>query len=202
MKRILDIVVSLTLLVVLLPLMSALAVLIYRRMGAPILFRQERPGRDAQLFTLYKFRTMRAQPSDGADDGADDGARLTRLGRLLRQTSLDELPQLYNVLRGDMSLVGPRPLLPAYLPYYTDWEQDRHAVRPGITGWAQLRGRAELAWDERLALDVWYVHNRSFWLDIRILAATVYQIAHPAYRPPSVSRLGPLDRTRRELMPR
>ena len=127
--------------------------------GPPVLFRQSRPGLDEQPFTLLKFRSMH------------DG-RVTRWGRFMRRWSLDELPQLLNVLRGDMSLVGPRPLLPRYLPYYTDRERLRHAVRPGMTGWAQIHGRNTTSWDERLGLDVWYVENQSLLLDIRILAQT------------------------------
>ncbi|HYD98266.1 MAG TPA: sugar transferase [Alphaproteobacteria bacterium] len=174
-KRIFDIVVSGAALVALAPLMLAAALAVRLALGAPVLFRQPRVGRDGQVFTLLKFRTM----SDGRDaSGAllPDAQRLGRLGRLLRSTSVDELPELINVMRGEMSLVGPRPLLTAYLPHYTPEQMRRHAVRPGITGWAQVNGRNALSWEERFELDVWYVDNRSLRLDLRILALTVRQV--------------------------
>jgi lipopolysaccharide/colanic/teichoic acid biosynthesis glycosyltransferase len=168
MKRLVDIVVSLLGLVVAAPVMAGVALAVAASMGRPVLFRQVRPGRDEAPFTLLKFRTM-----TGADAlRRADAERLTRLGRWLRRTSLDELPSLVNVLRGDMSLVGPRPLLTRYLPYYTDRERSRHAVRPGLTGWAQIHGRNLVGWDERLALDAWYVEHRSMRLDLLILART------------------------------
>lgn len=151
------------------PILAILASAVRLTMGPPIFFRQQRPGRGGKPFTLYKFRTMRL-------GGSSDAERLTRLGRLLRRTSLDELPQLFNVLKGDMSLVGPRPLLMEYLPLYTAEQARRHEVRPGLTGWAQVKGRNALSWEEKFALDVWYVDNRSFWLDLRILALTVGQV--------------------------
>jgi lipopolysaccharide/colanic/teichoic acid biosynthesis glycosyltransferase len=154
------------------PVMAMIAVVIRLRMGSPVLFRQQRAGRDGRTFELVKFRTMR-HPAPG-DDGPDsDEARLTRLGRLLRATSIDELPTLVNVVRGDMSLVGPRPLPVRYLPRYSDDHSRRHHVRPGITGWAQANGRNALSWDEQLDMDVWYVDNKSVRLDLRIMAATV-----------------------------
>ena len=165
-KRALDLVgSSVGLLVALLP-MALIAVLIRLRMGSPVLFRQERPGLGGRPFTLIKFRTMRA----GA---GDDDVRLTRLGRLLRTTSLDELPELWNVLVGDMSLVGPRPLLAEYLPRYSPRQARRHEVRPGLTGLAQVEGRNLVAWEERFELDVRYVDTRSLALDLRIIARTV-----------------------------
>ena len=170
-KRLIDVVVSATALVLLAPVMLIVAVLVRVVMGGPVLFRQERPGVDERIFTLYKFRTM----TDGRDEQGNllpDGERLTRPGRFLRRFSLDELPQLWNVLRGDMSLVGPRPLIKDYLPFYNERQRRRHSVRPGITGWAQVNGRNLLTWEERFDLDVWYVQNRSLWLDIRIVLKT------------------------------
>jgi lipopolysaccharide/colanic/teichoic acid biosynthesis glycosyltransferase len=148
--------------------MGAIALAVRVRMGRPVLFRQERPGLHGRPFTLLKLRTMRGAPGDGPDS-----ERLTALGRALRATSLDELPELVNVLRGDMSLVGPRPLLTEYLDRYSPEQARRHAVRPGITGLAQVAGRNAVGWDERLATDVWYVDHRSLWLDLRVLVRTV-----------------------------
>ncbi len=174
-KRAMDVAVALAALVVLSPLLAGVAAAVFATMGRPILFRQERPGRDANPFVIVKFRTMRV-PRKGDIAAATDAVRLTPLGARLRRYSLDELPELWNVLRGDMSLVGPRPLLTAYLPYYTDLERRRFAVRPGITGWAQVRGRNHARWDDRLADDVWYVDHWGLWLDVRILLRTVRQI--------------------------
>ncbi len=141
----------------------------------PLLFPQLRIGLNGAPFVLYKFKTMRdARP--GEDPLATDALRITRLGRCLRATSLDELPSLWNVLRGDMALVGPRPLLPEYLPLYTPEQMRRHSVKPGITGWAQVNGRNAISWEEKFRLDVWYVDNRSLWLDLRILCMTVWQV--------------------------
>ena len=140
-----------------------------------ILFRQRRIGLDGKPFTIYKIKTMR-DPLPGEDALATDADRITRLGRFLRSTSLDELPTLWNVLRGDMALVGPRPLLPEYLPLYTPKQMRRHEVKPGITGWAQVNGRNAISWEEKFDLDVWYVDHRSFWLDIKILWMTVWQV--------------------------
>ena len=160
-------------LLLLAPIMLVVAIAIALRMGRPVLFRQTRPGRDGKPFTMYKFRTM----TDAVDrDGRplDDAAtRLTKLGKFLRRTSLDELPELFNVLRGDMSLVGPRPLLVQYLDRYTPEQSRRHEVLPGLTGWAQVHGRNQVGWNDRLALDVWYVDHHSLWLDIKILICTV-----------------------------
>jgi lipopolysaccharide/colanic/teichoic acid biosynthesis glycosyltransferase len=144
-------------------------------LGAPVLFRQRRTGLQGQLFTLVKFRTMR-DARDRRGEPLTDAERLTRLGRILRSTSMDELPELWNVLRGDMSLVGPRPLLPEYLPLYSREQLRRHHVLPGITGWAQVNGRNELSWEEKFRLDVWYVDHRSLALDLRVLLLTVKRV--------------------------
>ncbi|MFJ6197797.1 sugar transferase [Micromonospora sp. NPDC092111] len=170
-KRLLDVLTAGTLLLLALPLLALTAVVVLVGLGRPVLFRQVRPGRQAELFTLVKFRTMRLADHPGADP-RDDAVRLTPLGAWLRATSLDELPTLWNVLRGDMSLVGPRPLLPQYLPRYTPTQARRHEVRPGITGLAQVRGRNALGWPEKFGYDVWYVDHRSLTLDLRILVET------------------------------
>ncbi len=143
--------------------------------GYSVLFRQPRIGLHGKSFMLYKLKTMR-DPRPGEDPLATDAIRITRFGRLLRATSLDELPTLWNVLKGDMALVGPRPLLPEYLPLYTPEQMRRHEVKPGITGWAQVNGRNAISWEEKFRLDVWYVDNRSFWLDCKILWLTVWQV--------------------------
>jgi lipopolysaccharide/colanic/teichoic acid biosynthesis glycosyltransferase len=162
-------------LVVLLPLMGILALLVRLRLGTPILFCQVRPGLYGKPFTIFKFRTM-TDARDAEGNLLPDEHRLTPLGRFLRRTSLDELPELINVIKGDMSLVGPRPLLMQYLPYYTERERLRNSVKPGITGWAQINGRNYTPWDERLAMDVWYVENWSIRLDLRILVMTVFKV--------------------------
>lgn len=172
MKRAFDLAASLAALLVLSPLLLVTAVLVRIMLGTPVLFRQQRPGRHEHPFCILKFRTMTDQ-RDGSGLLLPDSARLTRFGRLLRRTSLDELPELYNVLRGDMSLVGPRPLLMRYLPFYSRRERLRHTVRPGITGWAQINGRNCLSWDERLEHDIWYVEHQSIRLDVCILFRTV-----------------------------
>ena len=153
------------------PVVAVLAVLIRFQMGVPVLFRQERAGRDDKTFELVKFRTMH-NPRPGEDGPDSDQERLTRFGRMLRSTSLDELPTMVNVLRGQMSIVGPRPLPVRYLPRYSELHARRHEVRPGITGWAQVNGRNGLSWDEQLDFDVWYVDNRTLKLDLQILAKT------------------------------
>lgn len=158
-----------------LPLSLLIALLVRSRLGSPILFRQTRPGLRGRPFTIYKFRTM----TDGRDaDGnlLPDSERLPLLGRILRSTSLDELPEFINVLKGDMSLVGPRPLLMEYLPLYSPEQARRHEVRPGITGWAQVNGRNAISWEEKFKLDVWYVDNKSLWLDVKILCLTVVKV--------------------------
>ncbi len=172
LKRGFDILVAGLLLVILAIPLVLIALATRLLLGSPILYRSLRPGLGGNLFTIYKFRTM-TEDVDENGELRPDAERLTRFGRLLRSWSLDELPELINVLRGDMSLVGPRPLLPAYLDRYDDQQRRRHEVRPGLTGLAQVRGRNSLSWDERLALDVWYVDHRSFALDLRILAATI-----------------------------
>jgi len=170
-KRGLDVIFSALGLIALAPLLAASAAAVWVTSGRPVLFRQRRPGLGGRPFVLYKFRTM-IEPKDD-DDSRSDAERLTRLGRLLRATSVDELPELWNVLRGDMSLVGPRPLLMSYLERYDPEQMRRHDVRPGMTGWAQIHGRNETTWEERLARDVWYVDHRSLALDLRILLRTV-----------------------------
>lgn len=175
MKRAFDILVAGTLLVVGSPLIAALALGIRWRMGAPVLFRQVRPGLHGRPFTIYKFRTM-IDAMDDAGRPLPDEQRLTALGRILRKYSLDELPQLWNVLKGDLSLVGPRPLLMEYLSLYTPEQARRHEVRPGITGWAQVNGRNAITWEEKFEHDVWYVEHQSFWLDMRILWLTLLKV--------------------------
>lgn len=174
-KRTMDIAVSLTCLIILSPLMAAIALLIWHKMGLPVLFRQSRIGFREKTFTVLKFRTMNDECGiDGKP--LSDIQRITRLGAFLRKTSLDELPQLINVLKGDMSLVGPRPLFISYLPYYTEREKKRHDVTPGITGLAQLNGRNRIPWEDRLELDVQYVENKSICLDLSILIRTPFQV--------------------------
>ena len=177
-KRAFDLVVSLLLIVLLWPVMLAVAAAVRIGLGSPILFRQLRPGLHGEPFELIKFRTMRIDPKAGTGIGSD-AQRLTRLGRFLRAASLDELPELWNVVRGDMSLVGPRPLLMQYLPRYTPEQSRRHLVRPGVTGWAQVNGRNALSWEEKFALDIWYVDNRSFALDMKILLMTAWHVVRP-----------------------
>ena len=172
-KRALDVALSLAALVVLSPVFVVLAWRIRRELGSPVIFRQRRPGRHGGIFTLYKFRTM-TDERDSDGDLLPDEQRLPPFGRFLRSTSLDELPELVNVLRGDMSLVGPRPLLIEYLDLYTPEQARRHEVRPGLTGWSQINGRNDMPWPQKLALDVWYVDNRSLWLDLRILVRTIW----------------------------
>ena len=177
-KRLFDLGAASVLLVVLSPLMAAVSFLVLVTMGRPVLFRQERPGLAGAPFELVKLRTMR--PLAGAEDGlAADAARLTPIGAALRRWSLDELPTLWNVVRGDMSLVGPRPLLCQYLDRYSPEQARRHEVKPGITGWAQINGRNAISWDQKLALDVWYVDHRSLSLDLRILLGTFVKVVKP-----------------------
>jgi lipopolysaccharide/colanic/teichoic acid biosynthesis glycosyltransferase len=171
-KRFVDVLFSSLGLILLFPVMLTIALVVFVTMGWPVLFVQPRPGIGGRLFNLVKFRTMRTA---GATDGTplSDTVRLTRVGAFLRSTSLDELPELWNVVRGEMSLVGPRPLLVEYLPLYSAEQARRHEVRPGITGWAQVHGRNAITWEERFALDVWYVDHRTFWLDLEILLRTI-----------------------------
>jgi sugar transferase EpsL len=174
-KRALDIILSVVALVALSPVLLVVAVLVRLRLGSPILFKQLRPGRAGDPFRLVKFRTMTKQ-SDSQGVLLPDNERLSGFGRFLRSTSLDELPELWNVLKGEMSLVGPRPLLMEYLDLYSDEQARRHEVRPGITGWAQVNGRNALTWEEKFKLDVWYVDNRSLWLDIKIMIMTAAKV--------------------------
>jgi sugar transferase EpsL len=173
LKRAIDVVLILIGLVLLAPLFAVLAWRVRREFGPPVLFRQPRPGRDGEIFQVRKFRTM---TNERGPDGQllPDEQRLTDFGRFLRSTSLDELPEMLNVLAGEMSLVGPRPLLVEYLGRYSPEQARRHEVRPGITGWAQINGRNDMPWDDKLALDVWYVDHRSLWLDVRILLRTLW----------------------------
>lgn len=174
-KRILDLILSITGSVLISPILSVIALLVYYYHGRPILFRQVRPGYHGKPFTVYKFRTMN-DARDPQGNLLPDEIRLTRLGRFLRSTSLDELTELINVLRGEMSLVGPRPLLTQYLERYTPEQARRHNVLPGITGWAQVNGRNVLTWEDKFRLDVWYVDHWSIWLDIRILLLTLWKV--------------------------
>ncbi|MBM3358580.1 MAG: sugar transferase [Betaproteobacteria bacterium] len=174
-KRVIDVSIASLLLVLLSVPMCLIALLVRASMGPPVLFRQTRPGLKGKPFELMKFRTM-VDATDARGYPLPDDARLTRAGTWLRRLSLDELPQLLNVLRGDMSLVGPRPLLMEYLPLYTSEQARRHEVRPGITGWAQVNGRNALSWEDRFRLDVWYVDHQSLWLDLKILGLTLLRV--------------------------
>lgn len=174
-KRWLDFVLSFIGIVVLSPVLIVLAALVRIKLGSPVLFRQERPGRDEKIFTLCKFRTM-TDKKDGEGKLLPDSERLTKFGKLIRAASLDELPELFNILKGDMSIIGPRPLLVSYLPYYTEEEKLRHKVRPGLTGLAQVSGRNFIDWDKRMEKDVEYVKNLSFFMDIKVLWMTVMTV--------------------------
>lgn len=175
LKRTFDFITALAALIVISPLVVLLALLVRLFLGAPILFSQIRPGLHGQAFTVYKFRTM-TDEKDASGALLPDDVRLTPFGLFLRRSSLDELPQLFNVLKGDVSLVGPRPLLMEYLPLYTPEQAKRHLVRPGITGWAQVNGRNAISWERKFELDVWYVDNQSFLLDMKILFLTVKKV--------------------------
>ena len=175
MKKIFDFTVALGALAILSPVLGVVAIIVRAQLGAPVLFCQTRPGLQGKPFSILKFRTM-TNARDAQGNLLPDAQRLTRFGRFLRSTSLDELPELFNVLRGDMSLVGPRPLLMAYLPLYSAEQARRHEVRPGITGWAQVNGRNALSWEEKFAMDVWYVDHQSFWMDVKIVLLTVWKI--------------------------
>ena len=175
LKRAIDILLSGVGLVLFAPLLIYLAIKIRRQMGSPVLFYQMRPGKDGRPFRMIKFRTMR-DATDAQGQALEDAARLTPFGRYLRASSMDELPELWNVLKGDMSLVGPRPLLMDYLPLYTAAQFRRHEVRPGVTGWAQINGRNAISWEQKFALDIWYVDNRGVLLDLRILWLTIRQV--------------------------
>ena len=175
MKRSLDILISLVVLTVLSPVLLLLLISIRMRLGSPIFFKQERPGHNGRPFQLTKFRTM-TNTRNAEGELLPDAERLPGFGRFLRASSMDELPELWNVIKGEMSLVGPRPLLMEYLDFYSDEQARRHEVRPGITGWAQVNGRNALSWEEKFELDVWYVDNRTFWLDLKILFMTVAKV--------------------------
>ncbi len=174
-KRFIDIVVSAAAIILLAPVIAWVAWQIRCKLGSPVLFRQTRPGLQGKPFQMVKFRTMLGSADKDGNPLPDD-QRMTHFGTFLRSTSLDELPELWNVLKGDMSLVGPRPLLMEYLPLYSDEQHRRHEVRPGVTGWAQVNGRNALSWKEKFNLDVWYVDQQSFWLDIKILFLTVKKV--------------------------
>lgn len=175
LKRLIDIIISAIFLLVFSPVLCLLCLAVRYYLGSPIFFTQLRPGLNGKPFKLIKFRTM-TDAVDGQGQLLPDELRLTRLGRFLRSTSLDELPELWNVLKGEMSLVGPRPLLMDYLPLYNDEQRRRHLVRPGLTGWAQINGRNAISWEEKFKLDVWYVAHQSFILDLKILCLTVYKV--------------------------
>ena len=174
MKRIFDLIFAAIMIIITSPFLLIFALLVKLTLGSPIFFRQERPGLNGKPFLIYKFRTMTNDCRNGKL--LDDSERLTKLGKILRRFSLDELPQLFNVLKGDLSVVGPRPLLMEYLPLYTPKQARRHTVKPGITGWAQVNGRNAVSWEERFRLDVWYVDNQSFLLDMKILWMTLINV--------------------------
>lgn len=175
MKRLFDAALSAGSLILLSPVLLTTSYLVKKKLGSPVFFTQTRPGKDGKPFNMIKFRTMR-DANDAEGNPLPDSERLTPFGQLLRSTSIDELPELWNVLKGDMSLVGPRPLLMEYLPLYNAEQAQRNLVRPGITGWAQINGRNAISWDEKFKLDTWYVNNQSFLLDLKILALTVKKV--------------------------
>ena len=174
-KRILDFLLSLCGIIVLSPVLLVLVILVRVKLGSPVIFKQERPGRDEKIFTLCKFRTM-TDEKDAEGNLLPDSVRLTKFGKFLRAASLDELPELFNILKGDMSIIGPRPLLVSYLPYYSEREKKRHSIRPGLTGLAQVSGRNFIDWDKRLEKDVEYVENLSFGMDMKVLKMTVQTV--------------------------
>ncbi|MFS0822751.1 sugar transferase [Bacillus sp. 1P02SD] len=175
MKRLFDFIFALSMLILFMPIIIITALLIKIKLGSPILYKQNRPGLNGKPFTIYKFRTMTNEKDQNGNLLLDD-KRLTTLGKFMRKHSLDEMPQLLNVLKGDLSLVGPRPLKMEYLSLYNSFQKRRHDVKPGITGWAQINGRNEISWEKRFELDVWYVNNRSFILDLKILLITIIKI--------------------------
>ncbi len=195
-KRVIDVAISAAALLLLSPVLAGIAIAVRVKLGAPVLFQQPRPGRNARIFTLYKFRSMRDLPAHttAVDAVATDAERLTPFGRRLRSTSLDELPSFVNVLKGDMSLVGPRPLLPEYVPRYNEAQARRHEVRPGITGWAQVNGRNATSWEERFEMDVWYVDHRSVWLDLKIAYMTIATVfGRSGVSAPGEATMAPFD---------
>ena len=175
LKRLLDLILSIVGLLFLLPVIALIVLLVRLKIGSPIFFEQRRPGLNGEIFKLVKFKTM-TNERDKNENLLSDEIRLTKFGKFLRSTSLDELPGLWNVLKGDMSLVGPRPLLVEYLPLYSEKQSRRHEVRPGITGWAQVNGRNAISWNEKFELDLWYVDNQSIWLDVKILWLTLKKV--------------------------
>ncbi len=175
LKRTFDFIASLSGLIILSPVLLVVSVLVWMKLGRPVFFTQVRPGLNAEPFKMMKFRTM-TNETDEDGNLLPNEKRMTRFGSFLRSSSLDELPELFNVLKGDMSLVGPRPLLMDYLPYFTEEQMRRHDVKPGITGWSQVNGRNAIGWDKKLELDIWYVDNRSLWLDLKILLLTVKKV--------------------------
>lgn len=193
MKRLFDLIVSLFALLILSPVLGITFLLIRLKIGSPVLFKQQRPGLNGKPFCVYKFRSM-TDERDSNGELLPDDIRLTSFGKLVRKLSLDELPQLWNVLKGEMSFVGPRPLLMEYLPLYNERQARRHDVRPGITGWAQVNGRNAISWEEKFELDVWYVENHSFWLDIKILIMTVLKV----FKSEGISQDGQATMTRFE----
>lgn len=171
-KRGLDFLLALIATIVLSPVLLVVAILVRIKLGTPVLFRQQRPGLNERIFTIYKFRTM----TDARDDKGEllpDEVRLTRFGQVLRSTSLDELPELFNILKGDMAIVGPRPLLVQYLPLYNDQQKQRHAVRPGITGYAQVNGRNSISWEEKFEMDIYYTEHLTWWMDVKVFCKTM-----------------------------
>lgn len=174
-KRFFDIILSLFALILLSPVMLIVAILVRTKLGSPVIFCQERPGKNERIFKLYKFRSM-TDKRDEKGELLPDEVRLTKFGKLLRSTSLDELPELWNILRGDMSIVGPRPLLVKYLPLYNKVQKHRHDVRPGLTGWAQVHGRNTISWEEKFEYDVWYVEHLSFAIDVKTIFLTVKKV--------------------------
>lgn len=171
-KRLLDFILSLIAIIILSPILLIVAILVRIKLGSPVIFKQKRPGLHERIFTLYKFRTMTDQ-KDEQGNLLPDEIRLTKFGKLLRSTSLDELPELFNILKGDMSVVGPRPLLVRYLPLYNEHQKHRHDVRPGFTGWAQCNGRNAISWEEKFDLDVYYIRHVSFLLDLKVIFKTI-----------------------------
>ena len=175
LKRLVDLILGITAAILLSPILVITAILVHRKLGSPVFFTQVRPGKDGKPFKMVKFRTMR-DATDAQGNPLPDAERLTPFGRRLRSTSIDELPELWNVIKGEMSLVGPRPLLMDYLPLYSPEQAKRHDLKPGMTGHAQVNGRNAISWDEKFKLDTWYVQNRSTWLDFKIMLKTVHKV--------------------------